>query len=119
MSLKPYSEALFNTLEYLDNRPVNTKEGVTLDNIRAGIESYFIDQAVNDGCIIEIPLGSAKYKLTIDGVVLLNQIRLKRAVERFDKASKISSWVMIGLTFVMLILTGVIAWLTWILARGT
>ena len=101
MTLKPYSEAFYNTLEYLDNLPSNSKEGATLNNLRAGIESYFIDQAVNDGYIIEIPSGSAKYKLTIEGVVLLNQMRLKKAIERAEKSSNRNFWIEVILTIVI------------------
>ncbi len=101
MTLKPYSEALFNTLEHLDSKPVSSKEGISLDNLRAGIESYFIDQAINDGYIIEVPSGSAKYKPTIEGIVLLNQMRLKNAIERAEKSSNRNFWIELILTIVI------------------
>ena len=93
MTLKPYSEALFNTLEHLDNKPVSSREGVPLDNLRAGIESYFIDQTINDGYIIEVPSGSARYKPTIEGIVLLNQMRLKNAIERANFSANVNAWI--------------------------
>lgn len=101
MTLKPYSEALFNTLEHLDSKPVASKEGVPLDNLKAGAESYLIEQAINDGYIVEVPGGSAKYKPTIEGIVLLNQMRLKKAIERANYSAKISAWVNGILAFVI------------------
>jgi len=85
--LKPYSEAFFNVLELLDKTPIRTEEGVSLDNLRLEIESYFIDYAIGDGYIIEKPRGSVKYKITTYGVALLTQMRLVKAMERTEKSN--------------------------------
>ena len=98
--LKPYSEALFNALEQLDSQPSYSKEGVTLDNLKAGIESYFVSQVINDGYIIEIPSGSARHKLTVDGVALLNQMRLNKSLERAEKSSNRNFWIQLVLSAV-------------------
>src|SRR3989344_7694902 len=93
MTLKPYSEGLFNTLESLDCQPQNSGEGIVLDNAKAGIESYYIDQAKEEGYIIEVPRGSAKYKPTVQGIVLLNQIKLRKSIEKADVSAKRTAWI--------------------------
>ena len=109
------SEAFENVLEYLDNNPHrNAVSGSDLSEIGTGIDSYFLEKAVSEGYLIEKP--KSCYNITTMGLDLLNQMRLRGAIESFDKFSKTSSYIIIGLTIVMLILTGVIAWLTWILS---
>ena len=93
VELLSYSEALFNTLEYLDKNPSTTGEGVTLDNAKAGISSYYIDQAYEEGYIEHRPSGSAKYFVTVEGLVLLNQLRLKKVIEKANKSATIAYWI--------------------------
>jgi hypothetical protein len=100
MALKPYSEAFYNTLEHLDRNPT-TGEGVTLDNARAGIDSSFIHQAYEEGYIEHYPAGSAKYKITVAGIDLLNQMRLKNAIEKANAAANRSAWINAILTLVI------------------
>jgi hypothetical protein len=54
-----------------------------------------------------------------NGLLMLNQMRLKeetaklnQSINKFDKSSKQSSWIMIGLTAILIILTLLLSWLT-------
>ena|SRR3989344_7813332 len=109
MTLKPYSEGLFNTLEHLDNNPSHLGEGVSLDNAKAGIDSYFIHQAYEEGYIDHIPSGSAKYRITVAGLELLNQIRLTRAIEKANISAKRTAWTN---AILAIVIAGATIWAT-------
>lgn len=44
-------------------------------------------------------------------------VRLSRDVEKTAKTVRRLSWVIVALTVTLLLLTGVLAWLTWVLVR--
>ena len=101
MTLNQQSEGLYNVLEQIDNNPRALFTGNDLAG--TGVDSYTIDKAVREGYLIEDRTGH--YQYTAKGIELLNQMRLKIAIERFDKASRFSSWVVILLTILIAILT--------------
>lgn len=81
------------------------------------MQDYGLEKAINDPSMFVV--------LTSTGFLALNQIRIKKATEKldgsikeFDASSKLNSKVIIGLTVAMLILTGIIAWLTLVLVKG-
>lgn len=104
MALKPITDSLFNVMTLIDESPSKVFSGEDFSKSDTGVDSYTLDKAVNEGYLLH---DSQKnfYRLTTKGVELLNQIRLRKAIERFDRASKISSWVMIILTIAIFILT--------------
>lgn len=116
MTLKPITDSLYNVMNLIDESPTKVFSGEDFSKANTGVDSYTLDRAVDEKYLLH---DSTKnyYRLTTKGVGLLNHIKLRKAIERFDKVSKISSWVMIGLTITMLILTGGIAWLTRSLVR--
>ena len=109
MTLKPITDSLYNVMSLIDQSPNKVFSGEDFSKFDTGVDSYTLDKAVNENYLLHDSQRNF-YRLTTKGVELLNQIRLRKAVERFDKASKISSAVMIILTIAILILTAVMVW---------
>lgn len=104
----PNSIGLFNTLEHLDKHFSSLGEGIQLNNKEAGTNSFFIDQAKEEGYITQDPRGSDKYKITVKGLVLLNQMRLTKAIEKAEHSAKQISIIGIAISIIGLILSAVI-----------
>ena len=90
----------------IDKSPNKVFTGEYFSKFDTGVNSYTLDKAVNEGYLLHDTQRNF-YRLTTKGIELLNQIRLRKAIERFDKASKISSWIMIILTISIFILTAI------------
>lgn len=105
MTLKPSSEALFNLLELLDRRQEDTITGEEISHLNVGIGSYFLEDAISEGYFVEKSKGSGKFKITPKGVDLLNQMRLKKIIENFDKTSSKYSKILIWIAVLTLIAT--------------
>lgn len=87
------SNGLFNTLEYLDSNMSPIGEGIELDNSKAGTNSYVIDQAETEKYIEMVGRGSARYKITVKGLVLLNQMRLTKLIDRANSSATKTAWI--------------------------
>ena len=95
------SEGLYNTLEFLDKHMSSIGEGAILDNSKTCTNSYVIDQAENEGYIEMVGRGSAKFKITVKGIVLLNQIRLTKATDRASKSNNRNFWIQLILSIMI------------------
>lgn len=103
------SNGLFNTLEYLDSHLSPIGEGTILDNSKAGTNSYVIDQAEKEGYIEMVVRGSAKYKITVKGIVLLNQMRLNKAIEKSNVSATRTAWIN---AILAIVIAGATIWVT-------
>lgn len=103
MVLKPIAESLLNVMELIDKNPDKLLKSEYFSKEGTGVNSYTIDRAVKEGHLFNDGMGN--YSLTTKGVDLLNQMRLKRAIENFDKTSSKYSKILIIVGIFTLIAT--------------
>ena len=95
--------------------------GFPVNELEKRYNPRLLSEARADGAIRDriVQGKSAGMVLTVQGYTILNQIRLKKAtdslnnsIKEFDKSTKKTSWIMIWLTVVLIILTLLLSWQT-------
>ena len=89
-------------LEKLDK---NILLGKTKEELKdLGFSENLIKMLIKNHALYKVENEPIRYILGVEGFALLNQIRMKKAVDRFNN----SSWIIVVLTFVIAILTVVL-----------